>query len=254
MRGLSVILFLISFSSIAQKDLLVLDGIRYQGRLIEYSNYDIRDKNSGNVIFYINKWEDTLEIKSGRNFRLKIRKDKNYFDFKKKTWNNIELGFSMGIDSYTNVGLFFAKGLVNEKFYNVGIGTGIFNLDRINFIPFYFKNFYDFPVIGRSLFKPYIENNIGYSLGEDLGNQDYISAEGGFFFNPSIGIKKSSGRKHMSLKIGYLLQRYSSTHNNIWWGWWSPVDISFPGQNIVDDIISRDGSFKRMTLSFSVFF
>ena len=144
MRGLFLILFLISFSSIAQKDLLVLDGIRYQGRLIEYSNYDIRDKNSGNVIFYINKWEDTLEIKSGRNFRLKIRKDKNYFDFKKKTWNSIELGFSMGIDSYTNVGLFFAKGLVNEKFYNVGIGTGIFNLDRINFIPFYFKNFYDF--------------------------------------------------------------------------------------------------------------
>ena len=84
MRGLLVIFLLISFSSTAQKDLLILDGIRYQGRLIEYSNYDIRDKNSGNVIFYIKKWDDTLEIKSDRNFRLKIRKDKNYFDFKKK--------------------------------------------------------------------------------------------------------------------------------------------------------------------------
>ncbi len=82
--------------------------------------------------------------------------------------------------------------------------------------------------------------------------EDYISTNGGFFWNPSIGIKKSSGKKHISLKLGYLLQGYSSEHNN-WW-WWDMIDIFIPGQNISDDIIRRDGYFKRMTISFSVFF
>ena len=71
-------------------------------------------------------------------------------------------------------------------------------------------------------------------------------------FGKDIGIKKSSGKKHISLKVGYLLQGYSSEHNN-WSWWWGPIDI-FPGQNITNDTIRRDGYFNRMTISLSVLF
>ena len=59
-------------------------------------------------------------------------------------------------------------------------------------------------------------------------------------------------KKHISLKVGYLLQGYSSEHNN-WSWWWGPIDI-FPGQNITNDIIRRDGHFNRMTISLSLLF
>ena len=136
---------------------------------------------------------------------------------------------------------------------NLGLGSGIFMIDRINFVPIYLKNFYDiYPLNRQSTFRLFAENKIGFSLGKDFGSEDYISTNGGFFWSPSIGIKKSSGKKHISLKVGYLLQGYSSEHNN-WSWWWGPIDI-FPGQNITNDTIRRDGYFNRMTISLSVLF
>ena len=59
----------------------------------------------------------------------------------------------------------------------------------------YLKNFYDiYPLNRQSTFRLFAENKIGFSFGEDFGTEDYISTNGGFFWSPSIGIKKSSGK------------------------------------------------------------
>ena len=244
---------LLSISLEAQKnDLLILDGIKYKGKLLNYSKSDIRSSKSGEISFFINKLNDTLNISSDRNIKLKINRYTEFYEFTKKSWNSIELGINTGNFS-SNTVAYISKGFFNDKFFNPGFGSGIFMIDMINFVPIYIKNFYDiYPLNRQTTFKLFAENKIGYSFGEDFGMEDYISTNGGFFWNPSIGIKKSSGKKHISLKLGYLLQGYSSEHNN-WW-WWDMIDIFTPGQNISDDIIRRDGYFKRMTISFSVFF
>ena len=248
------ILLLLSNSLEAQKnDLLILDGVKYKGKLLNYSKSDIRSSESGTVSFFMYRLNDTLNISSNRNIKLKINRYTEFYEFSKKSWNNIELGINTGNFS-TNTASFISKGFFNKKYFNLGLGSGIFTIDRINFIPIYIKNFYDiYPLNRQSIFKLFAENKIGFSFGKDFGTDDYISTNGGFFWNPSFGIKKSSGKKHISLKLGYLLQGYSSEHNN-WWSWWGPIDIILPGQNSSDDIISRDGYFKRMTISFSVFF
>tara|TARA_Y100000768_G_C23923791_1_gene656389 strand:+ start:528 stop:1292 length:765 start_codon:yes stop_codon:yes gene_type:complete len=244
---------LLSITLEAQKnDLLILDGVKYKGKLLNYSKSDIRSSESGKISFFIYRLDDTLNISSDRNIKLKINKYPEFYEFTKKSWNSIELGINTGNFS-SNTGAYISKGLINDKLFNPGFGSGIFMIDMINFVPIYIKNFYDiYPLNRQTTFKLFAENKIGYSFGEDFGMEDYISTNGGFFWNPSIGIKKSSGKKHISLKLGYLLQGYSSEHNN-WW-WWDMIDIFIPGQNISDDIIRRDGYFKRMTISFSVFF
>ena len=246
---------LLSISLEAQKnDLLILDGVKYRGKLLNYSKSDIRSSESGKVSFFISRLNDTLNISSERNIKLKINRYTEFYEFTKESWNNIELGILTGNFS-TNSGAFISKGFFIKKYFNPGLGSGIFEIDRINFVPIYIKNFYDlYPLNRQSVFKLFAENKIGFSLGKDFGSQDYISSEGGLFWNPSFGIKKSSGKKHISLKVGYMLQGYSSEHNNwSWWWGWGPIDI-LPGQNITNDTIKRDGYFKRMTISFSMFF
>lgn len=248
MRLLIFFTFLIlSFSLNAQKnDLLILDGVKYKGKLINYSKSDIRNSESGKISFFIYRLNDTLNISSDRNIKLKINRYSEFYEFTKKSWNNIELGLA-------STGLSISKGFFNKKYFNIGFGIGVSTIDRINFVPIYLKNFYDiYPLNRQSTYKLFAENKIGFSLGKDFGSEDYISTNGGFFWSPSIGIKKSSGKKHISLKVGYLHQGYSSEHNN-WSWWWGPIDI-FPGQNITNDTIRRDGYFNRMTISLSVLF
>lgn len=238
------------------KDLIVVDGIRYKGKLINYSKFDIRDSDSGEVFFYVDKIGDTLKISSNRNLKIKINRFNEFYKFDKETWNKVEYSINFDNNSLPNSGIFFSKGFVNDNLFNLGIGSGIFTIDRINFIPIFFSNHLDFyPNNRNSIFKLFIENKIGYSLGYDLGFEDYISASGGSFFNPSFGIKKSTRNKHISLKIGYLVQKYKSEHNNFWWGWWGAPDIFIPGSfNISDDIISRNGFFKQINISVSLTF
>ena len=241
------ILLLISNSLEAQKnDLLILDGVKYKGKLLNYSKSDIRKPNSGKLSFFVYRYNDTLTVTADQNIKLKINRYNEFYEFTKKSWNNIELGLA-------NTGLSISKGFFNKKYFNIGFGIGISTIDRINFVPIYIKNFYDFyPLNRQSTYKLFADNKLGFSFGEDFGTEDYISTNGGFFWSPSIGIKKSSGKKHISLKFGYLLQGYSSEHNNSWWD--QVMDIFIPGQNISDDIIIRDGYFKRMTISLSVLF
>ena len=48
-----------------------------------------------------------------------------------------------------------------------------------------------------------------------------------------------------------MIQKYKS-ENNFWnWGWWGPIDIPIDQSN---NIIRRDGNFKVLTFSFSIYF
>ena len=144
MRLLIFFTFLIlSFSLHAQKnDLLILDGVKYKGKLLNYSKSDIRNSESGKISFFIYRLNDTLNISSDRNIKLKINRYSEFYEFTKKSWNNIELGINTGNFS-ANTGAFISKGLFNNKHLNLGLGSGIFMIDRINFVPIYLKNFYD---------------------------------------------------------------------------------------------------------------
>ena len=73
MRLLIFFTFLtLSFSINAQKnDLLILDGVKYKGKLINYSKSDIRNSESGKISFFIYRLNDTLNISSDRNIKLK---------------------------------------------------------------------------------------------------------------------------------------------------------------------------------------
>ena len=127
MRLLIFFTFLIlSFSLNAQKnDLLILDGVKYKGKLINYSKSDIRNSESGKISFFIYRLNDTLNISSDRNIKLKINRYSEFYEFTKKSWNNIELGINTGNFS-TNTGAFISKGLFNNKHLNLGLGSGIF--------------------------------------------------------------------------------------------------------------------------------
>jgi hypothetical protein len=216
MRIFIICFLLLSNLLEAQKnDLLILDGVKYKGKLLNYSKSDIRSSETGKISFFIYRLDDTLNISSDRNIKLKINKYPEFYEFTKKSWNSIELGINTGNFS-TNTGAFISKGFFNDKLFNPGFGSGIFMIDMINFVPVYIKNFYDiYPLNRQTTFKLFAENKIGYSFGEDFGMEDYISTNGGFFWNPSIGIKKSSGKKHISLKLGYLHQGYSSRLRSI---------------------------------------
>ena len=169
----------------------------------------------------------------------------------KKSWNQFELGLNFGdYMAYGNV--YLAKGINNKKVLNSGIGTGILTIDRINFIPIFINSSYDiFPSnsLEVSRYKFFTYNNIGYSFAEDFRN-DYISVEGGLYWSIGLGIKKSLRRTNISLKGGYLLQKYKSEHNLWWW------DMIFfdPNQNVSGNITRREGYYNRFILSFSVTF
>ena len=73
MRIFIIFLLLLSNSLEAQKnDILILDGVKYKGKLLNYSKSDIRSSESGKISFFIYRFNDTLNISSDRNIKLKI--------------------------------------------------------------------------------------------------------------------------------------------------------------------------------------
>ena len=259
MKRYFFVLFFLPFSMISQnRDYVVFEGKKYKGKLLQYFNKDMSFENSGYFLFFDKKKQDTIKILADLNYKLEIEiKSNQFFEFDKKSWNNIEIGFNIDSWAVPHGELFFSKGIINDKYLDPGLGLGIFTVDLINFFPIYLTASYDIFPINKynkevSMFRFFSFTNIGYSIGTDLGNDDYISESGGLYFNPGIGIKKSSGRKHLSLRFGYLLQRYKSEHN-FWW--WDEIfiDSSF-GSNFEDNIISRNGSFRRMTITFGIAF
>ena len=262
MRNFTFILILVPFIGLSQKkDILKYKNNTFKGTLIEYSIKDVRDKNSGYLTFYVNSINDTIKIKSDSNFSLKLNKEKSYLfhEFDKKSWNTVEFGLSFDHFDLPYAQLFFSKGLVSEKIYNPGIGTGIYSIDNINFLPIYLTNSYDIlplknPNRENSLFRLFAFQNIGYSLAYDFGNTDYNYVDGGLLFNLGLGIKKSTNNKHLALKFAYQLQKYKSEHNFWFWNFSSDLGIIFQDQDISENIIRRDGSFRRFSVTFSVTF
>ena len=115
--------------------------------------------------------------------------------------------------------LFLSKGIVNDKYFNPGFGLGIFTIDLINFFPIYITNSYDILPINdylkkKSSFRLFAFNSIGYSIGTDLGFNDYLDTSGGFYFNPGIGIKKSTrniGRINQSVNLNLKMYQIAAT-------------------------------------------
>ena len=126
MKNIFFILLFISPSLFSQnKDLIVIDGVRYKGKLIDYSDLDIRNPDSGYLTFYFPKINDTLRFDSKRNIKIKINKIQEFYDFQKKSWNNFEGGLIFS--PYGSHGsLFFSKGLLNKNLLNIGFGSSNF--------------------------------------------------------------------------------------------------------------------------------
>ena len=79
MRIFIICLLLLSNSLEAQKnDLLILDGVKYKGKLLNYSKSDIRSSESGKISFFIYRLDDTLNISSDRNIKLKITRLRSF--------------------------------------------------------------------------------------------------------------------------------------------------------------------------------
>ena len=268
MKGIFFLLFIPYLVSSQSNDVLKIrgkkpiellnnDGLffpgRYEGKLLEYSKDDISNNIQGGILFYIKRSEDTVRISSNQNYKLKLNYNSSLFfkELNKKSWNRLEMGLNFG-DGMAFSHIYLAKGIYNKKVLNSGIGTGILTIDRINFIPIFINSSYDiFPSnsLEISRYKFFTYNSIGYSFAEDFRN-DYISVGGGLYWNIGLGIKKSLRRTNISVKGGYLLQKYKSEYNRWWW------DMIFfdLNQNVSDNITRREGNYKRFILSFSVTF
>ena len=80
-----------SFSAFSQKkDILIIDGNKYEGEIIEYFNKDFKYGNSGYILFDNGLGQDTIIISSDDNYKIKLRRFNSFFEFQKKSWNEFE--------------------------------------------------------------------------------------------------------------------------------------------------------------------
>jgi hypothetical protein len=173
MKRYFFILFFLPFSMISQnRDYVIFEGKKYKGKLLQYSNKDISFENSGYLLFFDKKKQDTIKISSDLIYKLKVKKPNQFFEFDKKSWNNIEMGFNFDSWAVPHGELFFSKGIVNDKYLDPGLGLGIFTVDLINFFPVYLTASYDILPTNKndkevSMFRVFSFTNIGYSIGTD---------------------------------------------------------------------------------------
>ena len=129
------------------RDYVIFEGKKYKGKLLQYSNKDISFENSGYLLFFDKRKQDTIKISSDLIYKLKVKKPNQFFEFDKKSWNNIEMGFNFDSWAVPHGELFFSKGIFNDKYLDPGLGLGIFTVDLINFFPVYLTASYDiFPI------------------------------------------------------------------------------------------------------------
>ena len=70
MKKYLFILFLLPISLMSQnKDIIIIEGKKYKGKLLEYSNIDIRDSESGHLTFFIDRFQDSVKGKEKSRFQ-----------------------------------------------------------------------------------------------------------------------------------------------------------------------------------------
>ena len=74
MKKYLFILFLLPISLMSQnKDIIIIEGKKYKGKLLEYSNIDIRDSESGHLTFFIDRIQDTVKIKNNSSYKMRLK-------------------------------------------------------------------------------------------------------------------------------------------------------------------------------------
>ena len=99
MRIYYLLFIALSFSAFSQKkDILIIDGKKYKGKILEYFNKDFSYGDSGYILFDNGISQDTIIISSEDNYKIKFRRFNSFFEFKKKSWNELEFGFDFHSD------------------------------------------------------------------------------------------------------------------------------------------------------------
>ena len=79
MKRYFFILFFLPFSMISQnRDYVIFEGKKYKGKLLQYSNKDISFENSGYLLFFDKKKQDTIKISSDLIYKLKVKKPNQF--------------------------------------------------------------------------------------------------------------------------------------------------------------------------------
>ncbi len=132
-----------------------------------------------------------------------------------------------------------------DKMKKIGLGTGIEALGDFNVVPVYLSlrgEWFD----GKVTPYHFINIGLGVASPRDYAFDDqYREVNGGFRFNPGLGIKIHQRKTYITLSAGYLLQNVSYQENI--WGWSSWWDESSGSSET-----SR--SFRRMTFRIGIGF
>ena len=71
MKRYFFILFFLPFSMISQnRDYVIFEGKKYKGKLLQYSNIDLSFENSGYLLFFDKKKQDTIKVSSDLIYKL----------------------------------------------------------------------------------------------------------------------------------------------------------------------------------------
>ena len=245
---LITLLFLLASAVLAQDrvDLLYLkSGETLRGRVHSYQRGDF-------MVFILNTG-DTVRSQAGtmdliKGIRIGKRNKKGFQQRTAGLWHQYELGANFeneaGTTLYPQGAIQATVGYQWSKMKKVGLGIGIEAMEDFNMVPVYVSIGGDW--FEESKVTPYHFVNIGAAFASDRSYvfQDrFREINGGFRFNPGIGIKIHRRRTFYTISAGYLMQNIEYQEN--FRGGWR-IDSTGITQ------VSR--SFRRMSLRFGIGF
>lgn len=243
-----VLSFLLTSTVLAQDrvDLLYLkSGETLRGTVHSYQR--------GESMIFILSTGDTVRSRDGtmdliKGIRIGKRNRKGFQQRTAGFWHQYELGANFENESGTAL---YPQGAIQatvgyqwSKMKKVGLGIGLEAMEDFNMVPVYVS-------IGGDWFEgrkvtPYHFVNVGtaFASGRSYVFEDrFREINGGFRFNPGIGIKIHRRRAFYTISAGYLMQNIEY-QESFWGGWW--IDRAGITQ------VSR--SFRRMSLRFGIGF
>lgn len=226
-------------------DLLYLKtGEILRGKLESYQRGEsiIFILNSGDTIRSQGETLDLIKgMRTGKKSRL------GYLQKTSGFWHHYALG--VNFDSEGG-GTLYPQGAVQatwgyqwDKMRKVGLGTGLEALGDFNFVPIYVS------IRGEWLegkVTPYHFVNLGFAIASPRSyafEDQFREVNGGFRFNPGLGVKIHQRKTFITLSAGYLLQNIKY-QENFWGGFW-------------DDsagISESTRSFRRVSFRFGIGF